>query len=521
MEPDKYQQAWQAHTAQTRVTVDADLLLEVVQRSQRNFRAVIFWRDFREVGIALLLLPVWVYLGVVTASPWTWYLTMPVLVWMAGFMLVYRMRHPQKPSEPDEPLLQCVENSLTEVEDQIWLLRNIFWWYLLPPFLSISVFFVHVGWLVAPAGRWLEALVSEVMLAVVYGAIYFLNQYAVHKQLEPRRQELLTLLARLRDETAGDDAGDHVSLPALPFAEERLRAPCTSPARVAIGMVGIVVVMLFLVALVVAMVNTDPHLLTGKGYPKRSPFAAVRWQEYQPEVQVGDEWFRLVSLDDVPASDIVAFSRETYSSEWRKRFEEDLVELLTRMGHEPGDTVRLVVRPLGSSTTRTFEDVPMTYANRRAIRNAAQARERREPRQETRSTMPFDDAQASITELIAGLRQEKKLVGLAAMVAIDGQVVASAVDGERKKGSAKRLEIGDRWHLGSITKSITATMIARLVESGRMQWSDSIGQCFPDASVHDDWKSTTSFGLSDLPLAIRVLQLAQEHIEQAEAEVQP
>jgi hypothetical protein len=36
-----------------------------------------------------------------------------------------------------------------------------------------------------------------------------------------------------------------------------------------------------------------------------------------------------------------------------------------------------------------------------------------------------------------------------------------------------------------------------------------------------DWKSTTSFGLQDLPLAIRVLQLAQQHMEAAEADVQP
>ena len=34
-----------------------------------------------------------------------------------------------------------------------------------------------------------------------------------------------------------------------------------------------------------------------------------------------------------------------------------------------------------------------------------------------------------------------------------------------------------------------------------------------------DWKSSSSFGLQDLPLAIRVLQLAQQHIEQIEAEV--
>ncbi|QDU42854.1 hypothetical protein Mal52_13230 [Symmachiella dynata] len=36
-----------------------------------------------------------------------------------------------------------------------------------------------------------------------------------------------------------------------------------------------------------------------------------------------------------------------------------------------------------------------------------------------------------------------------------------------------------------------------------------------------DWRSTSSFGLQDLPLAIRVLQLAQQHIEAAEVETHP
>jgi hypothetical protein len=105
---------------------------------------------------------------------------------------------------------------------------------------------------------------------------------------------------------------------------------------------------------------------------KKSPFAAVRWQQSQPEVKVGDEWFTLVSLDGLPASEIVAFSQKTYGALWRKRLEEDLVELLTLMGHAPGETVRLVVMPVGSHETRTLESVRLTSANRRAIREAAQ-----------------------------------------------------------------------------------------------------------------------------------------------------
>ena len=48
MDPDKYQQAWRAQSSQARVKVDASLLVKEVRRSQQEFRAMIFWRDFRE-----------------------------------------------------------------------------------------------------------------------------------------------------------------------------------------------------------------------------------------------------------------------------------------------------------------------------------------------------------------------------------------------------------------------------------------------------------------------------------------
>jgi hypothetical protein len=204
--PDNFQQAWQAHASQTRVTIDADLLLKVVERDQRNFQRTIFWRDYREVGVAVAMIPLWFYLDFAVNPPWTWWLTVPVLVWIAGFVLVYRIRHKHPPAKPDAPLLHCLERSLTEVEDQIWLLRNILWWYLLPPGISMATFFVHVSWQSAARNNdWLHGLIAATILLIflvgVYYFIYWLNQYAVRTQLEPRRQELLALLASLKDET--------------------------------------------------------------------------------------------------------------------------------------------------------------------------------------------------------------------------------------------------------------------------------------------------------------------------------
>jgi hypothetical protein len=211
MGPDKYQQAWQAQSAQARVTVDASLLLKEVERSQRNFRAMIFWRDFREVAVALLMLPLWFYLGYRLSLPWSWYLSVLAMIWGGGFILMDRRRHPQKPSEPDRPLLESVKESLTQLEHQIWLLRNVFWWYLLPFTISILAFFAHVAWSLRSAG-WLEALIFFVLLAGISFAmnafIYYLNQSAVRVALEPRRKELLTLLASLGDETTSEVSGE-------------------------------------------------------------------------------------------------------------------------------------------------------------------------------------------------------------------------------------------------------------------------------------------------------------------------
>ena len=210
MNPDDYKQLWRAQSSRIRLTIDADLLVQEVQRNQRYFTAMIFWRDVREVGVSLLLVPVWVYLGVKSALPWTWYLAAPALLWIAGFMLADRMRHKPQPTESGEPLRQRIEGGLSQVDHQIWLLRNVFWWYLLPLALAILAFFGQVTWQ-QRSGGWMTVVAASVMVAVfvvVFAGIYWLNQYAVRAELLPRRQELEALMVSLReDKSEGNSSG--------------------------------------------------------------------------------------------------------------------------------------------------------------------------------------------------------------------------------------------------------------------------------------------------------------------------
>ena len=298
---------------------------------------------------------------------------------------------------------------------------------------------------------------------------------AVAKHLVPARDELADLLSQL------EDAGSDTSV-----ANKPGRSPSHNQQSARRSVRRRVSVMVVLVDARCSWIRRRWFSSAEESRSTRSvlPTRASVGRETNRWSRSARSGLRSSRSTAIAAEDIVAFSWRTYVDKWRKRFEEDLVEVLTRMGHEPKDTVRLVVSPLGSSETRTLEDVPMTEANRWAIFNAA-----------VKLAINLLEAAAQqVTRWRAWspiYRKEKNLVGLAAMVMVDGQVEAAAAHGERKIGSGVPLEIGDRWHLGGITKSITATMIARLVESGQMQWTDTVGEIFPEASVHEDWKPVT------------------------------
>ena len=102
-----------------------------------------------------------------------------------------------------------------------------------------------------------------------------------------------------------------------------------------------------------------------------------------------------------------------------------------------------------------------------------------------------DDLAADLKRSTKELRVKNKLVGLAVKVMRSGQVVAAACDGERSQGSGVFLTVDDRWHIGSITKSFTATAIARLVERGDVGWESTIGQLVDWPDVHESWRAVT------------------------------
>jgi hypothetical protein len=107
--------------------------------------------------------------------------------------------------------------------------------------------------------------------------------------------------------------------------------------------------------------------------PMVSAFQDIRWNDQTPQVKVNGTWYELVAFNDLSPDQIISFAQTVDTTDWKKRFNEDLPSLLILMGHEPGPTVTLKLKDLVSGEVKTIQNVPMTAENRKAIMNSNNA----------------------------------------------------------------------------------------------------------------------------------------------------
>jgi CubicO group peptidase (beta-lactamase class C family) len=85
-------------------------------------------------------------------------------------------------------------------------------------------------------------------------------------------------------------------------------------------------------------------------------------------------------------------------------------------------------------------------------------------------------------ERLTELRRAAGSPALAAASARKGGPMRVWVDGERAVGSGIAVEEGDLWHLGSIGKSMTATLIGRLADAGALRWDETVGDALKNVA---------------------------------------
>jgi len=87
----------------------------------------------------------------------------------------------------------------------------------------------------------------------------------------------------------------------------------------------------------------------------------------------------------------------------------------------------------------------------------------------------FPDAPLTATRL-----HELRLMARAPAMGVGWQFAGKKahifVDGRRAVDRSLAVEPSDQWHLGSVTKSITATLVARLIDAGALSWHSTVGE---------------------------------------------
>lgn len=102
----------------------------------------------------------------------------------------------------------------------------------------------------------------------------------------------------------------------------------------------------------------------------------------------------------------------------------------------------------------------------------------------------------SLVEAASALRQSSNVPALSAAVVLRGKVAAQGTVGVRAEDGGPALD-SDAWHIGSITKPVTATLVARFVERDLLRFSSTLEELGPDLLSSND-RSYASVTVRDL-----------------------
>ncbi|MGD0615580.1 MAG: serine hydrolase domain-containing protein [Verrucomicrobiota bacterium] len=87
---------------------------------------------------------------------------------------------------------------------------------------------------------------------------------------------------------------------------------------------------------------------------------------------------------------------------------------------------------------------------------------------------------ADLAQALEVIRKKHDLPSLAVVVVKDGRICDRAAVGVRKSGDPTPVTTNDVFHIGSCTKSMTATLAALLIEEGKLRWDTTITDVFPE-----------------------------------------
>ena len=110
------------------------------------------------------------------------------------------------------------------------------------------------------------------------------------------------------------------------------------------------------------------------------------------------------------------------------------------------------------------------------------------------SAAPIRHANAQTLDTwLDSVRRAHNVPALGAIVFRADTVLARAISGVRRSNAPAPVELSDRFQLGSNTKATTATLLATLVEEGKLSWTSTLADIFPEwrDSISPEFRGVT------------------------------
>jgi CubicO group peptidase (beta-lactamase class C family) len=110
---------------------------------------------------------------------------------------------------------------------------------------------------------------------------------------------------------------------------------------------------------------------------------------------------------------------------------------------------------------------------------------------------PSSNAQEQTSDIatkLAEICRKHNVPAMSAAVVNAKGLVKSDRFGVRKRGTSDKVDLSDRFPLGSNTKSMTAVLAAVMVETGKIEWETTISDVWPkakDADIHPKLRKVT------------------------------
>ena len=193
---DELKKIWQSSPNSERVKFEKSRLMINAQSTLDNFNKKVKQRDMRELIAIVLVLPVFAYYVYSVPHVLTKIASALIIVW--GIFVAIRMRNARKhqPAKFTETYIDYLNKSRTYVGIQKHMLDTVLYWYILPGWACLTLFVA--GFIDVP-GKMPWMIRTESLNVAIAIAAYFLNKYAVKKQILPVLRKIDELIMTLNN----------------------------------------------------------------------------------------------------------------------------------------------------------------------------------------------------------------------------------------------------------------------------------------------------------------------------------